>query len=74
MTFVCDILYYSMFENVFRCNIITLKQERHALNGFINHVSKSRNRDFCSRKSVEGRGRHMMFFNKGGPLNGGRNI
>ena len=30
MTFVCDILYYSMFENVFRCNITT-KQERHVL-------------------------------------------
>ena len=56
MTCVCDILYYSMFENVFRCNIITLTQERHALNGFVNHVSKSRNRDFCSRKSLEGRG------------------
>ena len=40
MSCVCERLYYSMFENVFRCNIITSKQ-RNVLNGFIN-VSKSR--------------------------------
>ena len=31
MTFVCNILYYSMFENVSNCNIMTPKRVRHDL-------------------------------------------
>ena len=31
MTFVCDILHYSMFENVSNCNIIKPKRVRHVL-------------------------------------------
>ena len=66
MTCVCDVLYYSMFENIFRRNIITLEtcfEKFEVLNGFINDVSKSRNKDFCSRKSVEGvcGGKHAFY-------------
>ena len=60
MTFVCNILYFSMFENVSNCNIITPKRETcfeksEVLTGFKNDISKSRNREFCSSKSGEGR-------------------
>ena len=55
MTCVCNIL-YSIFENVFKCNMITLImwetffEESEVLNDFINDTSKSRNWNFCSRK------------------------
>ena len=44
-------------------------EKSEVLSSFINDVSKSRNRDFCLRKSVEGAGGgrvgHIMFFIKG---------
>ena len=50
-------------------------EKSEVLSSFINDVSKSRNRDFCLRKSVEGAGGgrvgHIMFFYQGGPLKGG---
>ena len=55
MTCVCNIL-YSIFENVFKCNMITLImwetffEESEVLNDFINDTSKSRNWNFCFRK------------------------
>ena len=57
MTFIWDILYYSMFENVVECNIKhnvimweICFEKSEAFNSFINDISKSRNRDFCYRK------------------------
>ena len=61
MTCVCNIL-YSIFENVFKCNMITLImwetffEEFEVLNDFINDTSKSRNWNFCSRKVGWGEG------------------
>ena len=50
MTCICTILCYSVFENV--SIIISSRFEKSEV--FINHISKSRNRDFCSEKVEEG--------------------
>ena len=59
MTCTCDIIYYSIFENAFNCNIIMLQCEAcfensEVLNDFISDISKSRNSDFSSRKMERG--------------------
>ena len=50
-------------------------EKSEVLSSFINDVSKSRNRDFCLRKSVEGaggwQGGAYHVFYQGGPLKGG---
>ena len=53
MTCICDILKYSIFENVFKCNVITRRtcfEKSEVLNHFINDISKSNN-NLCSRKT-----------------------
>ena len=45
-------------------------EKSEGLSSFINDVSKSRNRNFCSRKGVEGEGAYHVFY-QGGPLKGG---
>ena len=59
---VCLRMYSSVISSRETCF-----EKSEVLNGFINDVSKSRNRDFCSRESGEGGG-HMMFLSKGSPL------
>ena len=70
MTCICDILYYSIFENVRKYhNVIvseTCFQRPKVLNNFINDISKSRNTDFCSGKGREKGGEHIYFINGGG--------
>ena len=58
MTCICTILCYSVFENV--SIIISSRFEKSEV--FINHISESRNRDFCFRKS---RGRGTLFLSRG---------
>lgn len=81
MTCKCDILYYNIFDNVFKCDVITYRhkvrrfEKSKFLIDFINDISNSRKRDFWSREG--GEGGYMMLLIKwgGGLLNGeARNI
>ena len=73
MTCICDILYYSIFENVRKYhNVIvseTCFQRPKVLNNFINDISKSRNTDFCSGKGGEKGGSTYILSMEGGRTN-----
>ena len=76
MTCKCDILYYNIFDNVFKCDVITYRHKARRfekskfLIDFINDISNSRKRDFWSREGGEG-GYMMLLIKWGGTFEWG---